>query len=139
MTAQEQERGRQVRRTLIRQAARTLEGRGVVWAPWARDRGFDPRHVAGIVRGERPCERGESRRAADMILREAQDGESLAEASARLAAGIRAFVSELERWVRAGERSGRTHRELAAAIDVVEALHGMARILAPPDLGGADA
>ena len=127
MTAHQLGRGRQVRRAIIRDAARTLEGRGVVWSDWAHARGFDPRHVARIARGERPCERGESKRIADMMIAEAREAEGRASANARLAADIRQFVDGMEEWLAAGQ-SGPA---LDAADDVVGALHGMLRIIAP--------
>ena len=55
----------------IANAAAELENCGVCWAGWARDRGLQLQSVRNVLKGRGPCLRGESRRAADLMMHEA--------------------------------------------------------------------
>ncbi|MDC7808806.1 hypothetical protein [Sphingomonas koreensis] len=41
-----------------------FEGSGTIISVWARERGFDPKLVIAILRGDRPCRSGQSHKIA---------------------------------------------------------------------------
>ena len=55
----------------IRSAVAVMEQCGVDWIEWARVHGFPPATVTDLIRGGGPIVKGESGRAADMIMYQA--------------------------------------------------------------------
>ena len=54
----------------IAAAVEALERKGVCWNDWARERGMSRAIVANVRKNRGPCWRGESRRAADLMIHE---------------------------------------------------------------------
>ena len=104
----------------IESARELLEARGTVWTEWAAARGWPLESVRSVLRAERPCLRGDSRRIANMMLAEAEaEGVAAPEASPDTSNGdLLSLCRDLLR--------GSLDRELALLADCADSEAGMA-------------